>query len=200
MRFRVHNRSEDDPGWEAVVPRRTWLDRFMHGVVAISVLVLLGSGYIITDTSWNGIGLLNRDGLVAAHKSIGLLIVPSCLIWALGGLRGAFRARSIYWRTIWIGHAVLAIGILTIAILGWAGSSSGRYGQDVFGILTFPEIAPNRNITNAIWFYDLHETLAWWAMLLLGTHITGALYHLVILRDGRFTDMLTSRQKRRIDR
>ncbi|MEL6317931.1 MAG: cytochrome b/b6 domain-containing protein [Pseudomonadota bacterium] len=177
-------------------PRRSAAARGLHWVLAALGIGALATGYVISDVGWNGVGLVSRDWCVEAHKSMGLLMPPVCLAWAALALSRGFAKRSVAGRAVWLMHAALALGFLATALLGWAGSSAGRYGQAVFGLISAPEIVPTRDPKLAVRLYDLHKELAWWAMLALGLHVAGALTHLLILRDGVFTAMIRRPERR----
>jgi cytochrome b561 len=64
-------------------PARSALERAMHWLLALCAGVALVTGYIMTDTGWNGIGLIGRSDVYSLHKSMGLLVTPLCVVGRL---------------------------------------------------------------------------------------------------------------------
>lgn len=164
-------------------PARSLAARLAHWGAALAAVTAFFTALFMTDTGWNGIGLMDRSLVYAAHKSAGLIVVLISCIW----LAVLARRRSGF---IAFAQLALALMVLAVAMLGWAGSSAGRYGQSLFGLIAFPEIIPARDAKLAVALYDWHMRLAWAAAALVALHICFALWHLLILRDGRFSAML----------
>lgn len=170
---------------------RPFLIRLLHWIVAALAIIAFAGGLMITDTGWNGAGFPDRDLLYAAHKSAGMLVIICLVIWAAARIFAKGRQRP---GLLALMHITLALLLFTVALLGWAGNSAGRFGLEILGFIPAPEIIPARDPALAIQLYDLHMMLANIALFAIGIHIAGALFHLIILRDGRFSAMLFRRK------
>jgi len=188
--------------------------RWLHLLLAVLALGAIACGYIMSDTGWPGTGVIDRTSLYVAHKSMGLLMLPVVVMWALVMVRLVRaprysrqhsyshsyrhfhrhpRLRAATAWVIWAVHAALLVVFMAVALTGWIGSSYGAYGQDVFGVVPFPDIAPRRDVEQSIRFYTAHRQLAQAAGWLLAVHVAGALFHLLIVRDRVFQAMFALR-------
>lgn len=94
-------------------------------------------------------------------------------------MRGVSRA------THWAFYAVLIV----LPVLGWLSASA--YGATVrlAGIVTLPAlIAPDKALGERIG--NVHGVLAWVLLALVALHVCGALYHVVVKKDGVIRRML----------
>jgi cytochrome b561 len=101
-----------------------------------------------------------------------------------GGPQVGWRGRAIA-----ASHLCLAELGLSVALIGWAGSSAGNYGQEPFGIISVPNLIPKMSAKEAVWLYALHKAMIPYFLALAGLHLAGVLFHLVILRDGTLKAM-----------
>ncbi|MBL4790558.1 MAG: hypothetical protein JKY60_16445, partial [Kordiimonadaceae bacterium] len=92
-------------------------------------------------------------------------------------------------RVILISHIPLAALALVIALLGWAGSSTGGYGQQLFAVISVPNIAPQGEALQVVEIYALHKTLVPIFLGLLLLHILGAIGHSIWFKDGLLRSM-----------
>jgi cytochrome b561/polyisoprenoid-binding protein YceI len=124
------------------------------------------------------------------HKSIGISILLLTLIrlaWRLvrrppeaveqGWM--AMAARSVHWAF----YAVLMLGPLT----GWIIVSTARLHVPtvLFGVLPWPHLPLPASLNGPMG--EVHEALAWIAIVLFVLHVAGALRHQFLLRDPVIT-------------
>lgn len=88
-------------------------------------------------------------------------------------------------------HCLFYLILLVSPILGWASASAHKLPVNLFGIVTFPAIAqPGSSWANSAG--DLHATIMWALLWLIGLHIAAALYHHLIRHDSTLRRMLPS--------
>jgi cytochrome b561/polyisoprenoid-binding protein YceI len=120
------------------------------------------------------------------HKSVGITILLLTLIrlaWRLGrrppeALEGgwtAVAARTVHWAF----YAVLVLGPVT----GWIIVSTARLHVPtvLFGVVPWPHLPLTASLNEPM--EQVHELLAWIALVLFGLHVAGALRHQFLLRD-----------------
>ena len=168
--------------------------RHFHWATAAAVLVMLPLGFAMTYRGntldiWDGL----TDALFSTHKLIGFL-----LIWLVAGrlayrlLRGAPPDEpSLLWWQKAASHLVhwLLYGLLLIVpLVGWIGVSLYP-SLTLFGLFDLPRLAaPNQPLAENV--LRVHGKLAILTALLVGGHISAALYHHLIRKDGVLRRML----------
>jgi cytochrome b561 len=167
----------------------------LHWIVAIAVIGLLAVGVYMTQTS--------TLSLYPWHKSFGFSIFFVALlriIWLMitgwpvpvSQYRRIERilARTVQW--------LLLLGTILMPISGFLMSSLGGHGVDVFG---FEVVARNPDPSNpgkvlpynAMWasfFSEVHELLGYTLIAAVVLHLSGALKHHLIDKDGTLRRML----------
>ena len=87
-------------------------------------------------------------------------------------------------------HWLLYALLFTIPILGWMNASWRGMHVTFFGLVELPKLLQTK-VPGWDWTGDLHSLLANYALLaLIGAHVTAALYHYMIRRDGVLQRML----------
>ncbi|KRE02329.1 hypothetical protein ASE63_07750 [Bosea sp. Root381] len=176
-----------DPAYSATARR-------LHWVTAGAVLVMVPLGLAMsyrgnTLDIWDGL----TDALYSSHKLIGFT-----LLWLIV-LRLGYRFRrgappdepSLHWwhkaashLTHWSLYALLIV----VPLLGWIGVSLYP-SLTLFGLVDLPALAsPNEELAKKV--LSVHGTLAITLALLACVHVTAALYHHGIRRDGVLRRML----------
>ena len=136
----------------------------------------------------------SEDSLNAWHLAIGPSILALMLLrlaWRLThpvpptpsdlplGLQVLSRA------THWALYGLLIL----LPILGWFSASGFGATPYLFGVIPLPPlVAPNKDFAEMIG--GVHGVVAWLLLAVLALHISGALYHAVIKRDGVLQRML----------
>jgi cytochrome b561 len=133
------------------------------------------------------------EGYVAWHLSIGatiLFVIVLRLVWRL-----AFPVRLHATTPKWEGylslftHLMLYLLVLAMTLLGWAAASARGWAVKIFGVLTLPPLAEK----GARWGYlagDIHNKLIYVLLGFVALHVTAALYHYFVRRDGVLQRML----------
>ena len=86
-------------------------------------------------------------------------------------------------------HAGLYLLLLVLPVMGWMNASARGWPVRLVGLIPLPRlVAPGSVIGRAMG--DVHATTAIIFLLLIALHVTGALYHMLILRDRTIQRML----------
>ena len=135
-----------------------------------------------------------EDGLVAWHLSVGptiLLLILLRLAWRLTHPPPPPPADLPPWlrllsrTTHWLFYAILIV----LPLLGWTAASA--FGAKVYllGLIPLPAlVAPNKPLAETVG--SIHGAVALALLALIALHITGALYHILVKRDGVMQRML----------
>lgn len=171
------------------VPRRTYhpLARLLHWTIFGLVLTGLPIGLIMVERDFDPV----TDVLYVTHWSIGLTVL--CLMIVRLAVRLAIRpprpaAVLTPWQRRLSGavHASLYVMLLVVPMLGWLGKSAygaAPEGISVFGLFHVPVLLDkNEDLAEELLGY--HAIAVRIFLGLLALHVAGALYHLVIARDG----------------
>lgn len=176
-------------GATIIVPRRTYhpLARLLHWTIFGLVLIGLPIGLIMVE---RGSGRVT-DMLYVTHWSIGLTVLFLMILRII--VRLAVRpprpaAVLTSWQRGLSGavHLLLYAMLLIIPMLGWLGKSAfgaAPEGINVFGLFHVPVLL-EKNEDLAETLLDFHGLAVRIFLVLVALHIAGALYHLVIARDG----------------
>lgn len=151
----------------------------MHWVMAVLLIGQLAMGFYMVD-------LPKRTPEVAyyynLHKSFGLLglvLIVIRLTWrwhhlppASPGLhRSALQARLAQ-----LSHRLLYACMLLIPVLGFAGSSFGKYPVKFFGH-ALPRLGWESPLIQGL-FREAHAALAWLLTVLIVLHLVAVVYHI----------------------
>lgn len=172
----------------------------LHWLIAIAVLTNIALGLYMAD-------LPNSDPakfqIIQFHKSVGLTVLVLSLIrvaWRLVNPVPPLPAdmNPLLKRLARLTQFLLYVLIVAIPFSGWLMVSASPLGlpTSYFGLFQWPHIwflaemtrAGKKAIVGV--FVETHEFLAWSAIVLVALHVTGALYHHLIRRDGVLKSML----------
>jgi cytochrome b561 len=168
--------------------------KLMHWFVAAAVITLLPLGPIMKRFTPEG---PTRDRLYDFHEALGavvLIVMVLRLARRLGfgvpppeGSLPAWDRRASL-ATQYILYPLLFI----VPVLGWAGTNAYGDPVNVFGLFTFPAIlGKDEALSDKIFVYHLAGGIAIAAVV--AAHVSGALYHLILKRDGVFARMWPGR-------
>jgi cytochrome b561 len=131
--------------------------------------------------------------LYSSHKTLGLVIlvvILARLIYRLAHGAPADEPTITWWQKA-AGHAnhwSLYLLLILVPIVGWLGIS--LYGaREVFGLFTIPPLA-STNQAAAEGALLLHKYLAYLTIALVAVHVSAALFHYFIRKDGVLARML----------
>jgi cytochrome b561 len=170
--------------------------RALHWIIVVLIAVQFTMGIIMADEApqpnfWAS--LSDALAFYSAHKLLGivlLLLVIARLAYRLG--RGVPPAEPTL--ATWqhemsaLVHGWLYFLLLLVPLLGWIGISLYP-ALTVFGWFSLPALtAPDRPLSVPV--FAAHEIAAFALLALVGLHVTAALYHHFIRRDGVLGRML----------
>lgn len=88
-------------------------------------------------------------------------------------------------------HRLIYLILLVSPVLGWASASAHRLAVRPFGLFELPALAAPK----AHWALvagDVHMLAMWTLLVLIGLHVSGALFHHFVRRDDTLRRMLPS--------
>ncbi|HEU0153257.1 MAG TPA: cytochrome b [Arenimonas sp.] len=161
--------------------------RWLHWTMAAMILamIFIGVGMVAS--------LESRPWLLALHRPLGLLVLALATwrLWhrwrhpapALPDSVPAPQARLA--RT---SHVLLYALMFTMPLLGWAMSSAGGYPVALPGGAVLPALAP-QDAALYTFLRSAHGVLGYAFFGLILLHLSGALFHAWVRRDGVFESM-----------
>jgi len=168
--------------------------RVLHWLMAVLILAMLfiGVGMVATVSE-------RHEWLLRIHKPLGIAIL------LLAVVRLAVRLRHpppplpvdlpmLQKLAAHASHWLLYALMIAMPLVGWAMLSAGGYPVMLGASLRLPAILP----ASATAFAILRHLHGWLALLLLLTflaHLSAALYHGLIRRDGVLASMVGGRRK-----
>jgi cytochrome b561 len=172
------------PGYGAVAKILHWL-----------IFALLAAQYAIGSIMPH-IGRHTLDqGWVSWHFSVGaaiLFFIALRLIWRLIHPVPQLPSMAPWERALaGLVHWALYLLVLTMTLLGWAAANYRGWDVHLFGVVTFPALAPK----GAHWAHkagDIHDVVVYVLLGFIVLHVAAALYHYFIKRDQVVARMLPS--------
>ena len=144
----------------------------------------------------------DRKLLLALHESAGILVLALTLvrlIWRLVGGVGAVHSRFPRAARIGAtgGHTMLYFTLIALTLLGWLTGNAFGQRPRLFGVWPLPAlIERDRDLGDSLQAW--HTDAAWVLLVLVLGHVTVALWHHFIWRDGVLTSMTPFRQASQI--
>jgi cytochrome b561 len=168
------------------------LQRVLHWVMAVLILAML----------FIGVGMVSTVApryltLVAIHRPLGVAILVLVVVrLVVRLLRGAppLPADLPGWQAVAAkaSHVVLYGLMVVMPLLGWAMLSAGGYPVVLYGSLHLPTIVPHDETLHAV-LWDAHAVLAYVFFVTILVHVSAALLHAWVRRDGVFESMASWR-------
>lgn len=163
---------------------------FLHWVIAIAVLFMIGLGLWMHDIPK---GDPARAYWFNLHKSIGTTIgvlVLIRLVWRATNRPPALPSSMPGWEQVAakLTHGLLYVCLLVMPLVGFLASNFTKYGVNYFGVKIGPFFAENQPMRDGL--QEVHEILAYVLMVLIALHVVAALKHLFVDRDQVFQRML----------
>lgn len=176
--------------WRNTADRWGNIARFLHWTIALLIFALIAMGWVMSEME----GFTpQKMQLYMIHKSTGLLVLAlvACrLIWRLSG-RKPKSLQSIPWYMnagAEIVHWALYVLMLAIPLSGWLVNSYANVPLNWFGLTALR--VPNLVTVPAEIGWDraremgeIHGTLAWLLLAVVGLHAAAALYHHFVRKD-----------------
>jgi cytochrome b561 len=170
------------------------LARLLHWTMAAMIVAMLfiGAGMVATVSA-------RHAWLLAIHKPLGIAILLLAIVRLAVRLRHRppppaglpLALRLAAQASHWLLYALM----LALPLLGWALLSAGGYPVMLGESLRLPAIAPE-NAALFAWLREAHRYLAWLLFLTFVAHMSAALYHGLIRRDGVLAAMTLQRRER----
>ncbi|WP_084507055.1 cytochrome b [Geminicoccus roseus] len=161
----------------------------LHWLTVLLVLVQIVAGLVMTDLERG----TTQDVLYYTHKSVGiavLLVVLLRLLWRIGHPWPPLPpdTPSAQAGLARLNHLLLYVMLLVMPISGFVFTAAGGYPVPFFGLVDLTGvIAKNPDLAKtAQW---VHLSAQWVVYALVALHVLGALYHLVVRKDGVFQRM-----------
>jgi len=165
--------------------------RTLHWLIALLVAGVLLGGLTLGLLGFQGVtdllGDPGRDLLYKYHKTGGLLILALMAVrLAVRIQRGkpAYDPPIAAWErkaSTAVQH-LLYLALFAMPVLGWLATDAADYPVEFFAWSLPQFIAKDPSLGETL--YELHETVGWAIVVLLGLHVGGALKHAIIERDG----------------
>ncbi|MEB2500624.1 cytochrome b [Burkholderia cenocepacia] len=163
------------------------LARGLHWLMAAMILAMLfiGAGMMTS--------LHHRIWLIDLHRPLGIAILVLALLRVANRLRSRPPAlpRSLpHWQVLAAkaSHWALYALMLALPLIGWALLSAGGFPIVLFKGVNLPAIVP-ASPTLFAWLRDAHGLLARLLFVVVLVHLSAALVHAWIYRDGVFSSM-----------
>ncbi|QIT54086.1 cytochrome b [Aquisalimonas sp. 2447] len=176
---------------EVATQRYHLSQRILHWLVAVLVIGSLSAGMTLGFLGFEGardtFGMAMTNTLYTSHKTVGILIL--IFMVARLALRIA-RGKPEYYRPLpgWQRmlsqsvHGLLYVLLIAMPVVGWLATAAGGFPVEFFHWHLPGLIGENDALSEQLFFW--HATLGWIILALVLLHITGALYHWRIRRDG----------------
>lgn len=164
--------------------RYTLTARILHWTVAVLVIGQISVGISLGFMADGP----TKNQVYDLHKSTGILILALMLcrlVWRLTHPAPAHGPQIERWQ-VGVSHAVhwtLYLILLVMPILGWVGSNAFGAAVPVYGLFTMPTIV-GEDKPFAEQVLAVHAVLGFVAAALIVLHVSAALYHALIRRDG----------------
>jgi cytochrome b561 len=165
----------------------------LHWVLALALLGSFSMGLYMADLPFSP----QRLKLFNWHKWAGVTILALSalrLLWRLTH-RPPADVPMPGWQRLasHATHYLLYALFFAVPLVGWAYSSAAGFPIVWFGVLPLPDFVPvGKELAEAI--KPWHEILAWAMALLVLMHVTAALKHHFMDRDGLLSRMWFSRR------
>lgn len=179
------------PTGSAEMPRYTLVQRLLHWLIAVLVLLALIFGGTIGYLGFNGLrdtfGPTGTDFIYTTHKTLGILILGFMVLRLITRL--AF-GKPAYAQPLplpqrlasQVVHTLFYPLLLLMPVLGWLATASGGFPVHLFHLELPGLIGRNKELSETLFFW--HQMVGYTLVTLIALHIAGAIYHWRVRRDG----------------
>jgi cytochrome b561 len=183
-------RVEDSSLDTSTSPRYTSVAIWLHWVIATFIIVQISLGVLGSEVE-TALG----DTAIAVHKVLGITILVLTLVRIVWRLTHKAPALPSSVGPVWqfasrLVHGLLYALLLIIPLSGWwmASAFPKRHPIEA-GLFDIPFLPVSVNMASAGTAYDFHAYGGWLMSILLAMHISAALKHHFIDRDGILSRM-----------
>jgi len=168
-------------------PKFAIQSRILHWLMAVMLLSMLFIGVTMVAS------LGNYHRLVAIHRPLGIMILILAIVRIINRkfttlppfpLTMSARERRFATAT----EKLLYTLMIAMPLIGWAMLSAGHYPVVMFGPVHLPPILPANPVLYAI-LRRTHTILAYLLFLTFLAHLSGVLFHTLVIRDGLLNRM-----------
>lgn len=165
--------------------------RILHWLMASMIIAMLFVGLgMMTSLTW-------RPWLLDLHIPLGIAILLLVIIRFINRLSFAVPKMpagmsSFQSKAAGILHWVLYGMMLVLPLTGWAQLSAGGFLVKLFPGVNLPSILQQSPFLFA-WLHDAHKVMAWMLFLMVVGHLSAALLHAWVYRDGLFSSITWTR-------
>ena len=171
-----------------IIHRFNPLQRTLHWVMAVCILTML----------FIGVGMASTVApeyltLVNIHKPLGILILILALIRLIVRLRYGAPPLPVdlpepMKLAAYLSHYALYALMIAMPLIGWAMLSAAEYPVVLWPGIWLPQILPlNPSLHTLLWNAHFYLAFLFFALILM--HVSAALFHALIRRDGVFDSM-----------
>lgn len=161
--------------------------RILHWLMAALILAMIFVGLgMMTSLTW-------RPWLLDIHVPLGIAILLLVIIRFVNKLSfsvpkmpasiSKFQSKAA--GTL---HWLLYGMMLALPLTGWAQLSAGGFQAKLFPGINLPSILPQRPFLFAL-LHDAHRMMAWGLFFMVVGHLSAALLHAWVYRDGLFSSI-----------
>ena len=181
---------------DIVTGRFSPVHRLLHWLMAAAIIAMLfiGVGMVSTVQPVN-------LALVDLHRPLGIAILVLALVRL--GVRLTRGAPPLprdlpapVKLAAALSHVALYAAMIAMPLIGWAMVSAAGLPVVMWGGVTLPAILPQSDGLHAV-LWDAHRVIAYLLFALIVLHVSAALMHALIRRDGVFEAMAGGRADRR---
>jgi cytochrome b561 len=166
------------------VDRYGLVSRFLHWVMALLILAMIGIGAYMTDLAKED---PLRAQLYSMHKAVGVTLLGLAIIrilWILASRPPVMPAALQRWEIVLAKSTVgiLYLLMLVTPIAGYLMTNTGGKTISYFGLFELPALMGENHDLHEV-LEQVHEVLAFTILALASLHIAGALKHRFIDKD-----------------
>ena len=160
------------------------VSRFLHWVMALLILAMIGIGAYMTDLARED---PLRAQLYSMHKAVGVTLLGLAVIrilWILVSRPPVMPAALQRWEVVLAKSTVGLLYLLMLAtpIAGYLMSNTGGKPISYFGLFELPVLmGENHDLHEAL--EEVHEILAFSILVLVILHVAGAIKHRFMDKD-----------------
>lgn len=174
-------------------PGFTPVARILHWLMAVLIVAMLFIGVAMVSS------IAARPVLIDLHRPLGIAILLLAIVRLAYRLRHrppALPADLPAWQAMaaHASHVLLYALMLAMPLIGWMMLSAGGYPVTLGGGLQLPPIAPH-DATLYAWLRDAHGWLAYLLFAVVLAHLSAALFHHCVRRDGVLRSMTGGSRK-----
>ncbi|WP_292011102.1 cytochrome b [Chryseobacterium sp.] len=169
------------------------MGRILHWLMATMILstIFIGLGMMTS--------LSSRPWLIDLHVPIGVAILFLCILRFINRIVNPIpelpmEMPKIEKRIAHFMHWIMYALMFVLPLTGWAQLSAGGFQAKVTQNIILPPILNLSPVLYA-WLHDIHRFLAWSLFFIVVGHLSIALLHALVMKDGIFPSMTGGNRK-----